>query len=133
MIILEKIVLWLRLWSYQMIILCCGCSCGLFLEKNWVVVGVVVSNCTKIGLMLLLGCVIQSNCGCGCGCGCSLQVDCVVVVVVVDHFSFCTSLIQIQIHSLMIILRLIHQEIFAFLFVILYAFLAFSSTFLSSE
>ena len=81
-IILEKIVLWLRLWSYQMIILCCGCSCGLFLEKNWVVVGVVVSYCTKIGLMLLLGCVIQSNCGCGC----SLQVDCVVVVV--DHFSF---------------------------------------------
>ena len=77
-----------------MIILCCGCSCGLFLEKNWVVVGVVVSNCTKIGLMLLLGCVIQSNCGCGCGCGCSLQVDCVVVVVVVDHFSFCTSLIS---------------------------------------
>ena len=72
-----------------MIILCCGCSCGLFLEKNWVVVGVVVSYCTKIGLMLLLGCVIQSNCGCGC----SLQVDCVVVVVVVDHFSFCTSLI----------------------------------------
>ena len=88
MIILEKIVLWLRLWSYQMIILCSGCSCGLFLEKNWVVVGVVVSYCTKIGLMLLLGCVIQSNCGCGC----SLQVDCVVVVVVVDHFSFCTSL-----------------------------------------
>ena len=94
MIILEKIVLWLRLWSYQMIILCCGCSCGLFLEKNWVVVGVVVSYCTKIGLMLLLGCVIQSNCGCGCGCGCSLQVDCVVVVVVVDHFSFCTSLVK---------------------------------------
>ena len=75
-----------------MIILCCGCSCGLFLEKNWVVVGVVVSYCTKIGLMLLLGCVIQSNCGCGCGC--SLQVDCVVVVVVVDHFSFCTSLAE---------------------------------------
>ena len=91
MIILEKIVLWLRLWSYQMIILCCGCSCGLFLEKNWVVVGVVVSYCTKIGLMLLLGCVIKSNCGCGCGR--SSQVDCVVVVVVVDHFSFCTSLV----------------------------------------
>ena len=77
-----------------MIILCCGCSCGLFLEKNWVVVGVVVSYCTKIGLMLLLGCVIKSNCGCGCGCGRSSQVDCVVVVVVVDHFSFCTSLQQ---------------------------------------
>ena len=90
MIILEKIVLWLRLWSYQMIILCCGCSCGLFLEKNWVVVGVVVSYCTKIVLMLLLGCVIKSNCGCGCGCGRSSQVDCVVVVV--DQFSFCSSL-----------------------------------------
>ena len=96
-IILEKIVLWLRLWSYQMIILCCGCSCGLFLEKNWVVVGVVVSYCTKIGLMLLLGCVIKSNCGCGCGCGRSSQVDCVVVVVVVDQFSFCSSLILIVI------------------------------------
>ena len=87
MIILEKIVLWLRLWSYQMIILCCGCSCGLFLEKNWVVVGVVVSYCTKIGLMLLLGCVIKSNCGCVC----SSQVDCVVV----DQFSFCSSLVDI--------------------------------------
>ena len=75
-----------------MIILCCGCSCGLFLEKNWVVVGVVVSYCTKIGLMLLLGCVIKSNCGCGR----SSQVDCVVVVVVVDQFSFCSSLIQMQ-------------------------------------
>ena len=75
-----------------MIILCCGCSCGLFLEKNWVVVGVVVSYCTKIVLMLLLGCVIKSNCGCGCGR--SSQVDCVVVVVVVDQFSFCSSLTQ---------------------------------------
>ena len=73
-----------------MIILCWGCSCGLFLEKNWVVVGVVVSYCTKIGLMLLLGCVIKSNCGCGCGR--SSQVDCVVVVV--DQFSFCSSLVQ---------------------------------------
>ena len=79
MIILEKIVLWLRLWSYQMIILCCGCSCGLFLEKNWVVVGVVVSYCTKIVLMLLLGCVIKSNCGCGR----FSQVDCVMVEAVV--------------------------------------------------
>ena len=62
--------------------------------KNWVVVEVVVSYCTKkIGLMLLLGCVIKSNCGCCCGCGRSSQVDCVVVVVVVDHFSFCTSLV----------------------------------------
>ena len=83
-----------------MIILCCCCSWGLFLEKNWVVVGVVVSYCTKIGLMLLLGCVIKSNCGCGCGCGRSSQVDCVVVVVVVDQFSFCSSLIQIEIRMI---------------------------------
>ena len=74
-----------------MIILCCGCSCGPFLEKNWVVVEVVESYCTKIGLMLLLGCVIKSNCGCGYGCGHSSHVDCVVVVVV--HFSFCSSLL----------------------------------------
>ena len=71
-----------------MIILSCGCSCGLFPEKNWFVVGVVVSYCTKIVLMLLLGCVIKSNCGCGR----SSQVDCVVVVV--DQFSFCSSLVQ---------------------------------------
>ena len=63
-------------------------GCGLFLERNWVGVGVVVSFCEKIVLMLLLGCVIKSNCGCGCGL--SSQVDCVVVV----QFSFCSSLIQ---------------------------------------
>ena len=55
------------------------------LKKNWVVVGVGVSYCTKIVLMLLLGCVIKSSCGCGR----SSQVDCVVVVV--DQFSFCSS------------------------------------------
>ena len=44
-------------------------GCGLFLERNWVGVGVVVSFCEKIVLMLLLGCVIKSNCGCGCGWG----------------------------------------------------------------
>ena len=71
----------------------CGWCCGDFLEKNWVGVGFVVSYRKKIVLMLLLGCVIWSNCGCGCGCGHSSQVDCVVVVVVVDHFSFCTSLV----------------------------------------
>ena len=72
-IILEKIVLWLRLWSYQMIILCCVCSCGLFLEK--------------IGLLLgLCGLIVEklSICCCwGCGCGHSSQLDCFVVVVVV--------------------------------------------------
>ena len=40
----RKIVLWL--------------GCGVFLEKNWVGVGVVVSYRRKIVLMLLLGCVI---------------------------------------------------------------------------
>ena len=63
-------------------------GCGLFLERNWVGVGVVVSFCEKIVLMLLLGCVIKSNCGFGCGCGHSSQVNCVVVV----QFSFCSSL-----------------------------------------
>ena len=43
-----------------------------------------MSYCKKVGLMLLLGCVIKS----GCGCGHSSQVDCVVVV----QFSFCSSL-----------------------------------------
>ena len=75
-----------------MMILCCGCSCGLFLERNWV--GVVVSFCEKIVVMLLLGCVISSNCGCGCGWGHSSEVDGVVVVVVVVQFSFCSSLHQ---------------------------------------
>ena len=59
-----------------------------------IVVGVVVSFCTKIVLMLLLGCVIESNCGCCCGCGRSSQHDCVVVVAVIDQFSFCSSLIK---------------------------------------
>ena len=40
----EKIGLWL--------------GCGVFPEKNWVGVGVVVSFIKKIVLMLLLGCVI---------------------------------------------------------------------------
>ena len=48
--ILVKIVLGLRWWSYTMKILCCGCSCGLFLENNWVGVGVVVSYCREIGI-----------------------------------------------------------------------------------
>ena len=69
-------------------------GCGVFLKNNWVGVGVVVvvSNCIIIGLMLLLGCVIKSNCGCGR----SSQVCCVVVVVVVVvvQFSFCSSLIR---------------------------------------
>ena len=51
------------------------------LKKNWVGVRVVVSYCKKIVLMLLLGCVIKSNCGCGVGCGHSSQVYCIVVVV----------------------------------------------------
>ena len=67
-------------------------GCGLFLERNWVGVGVVVSFCEKIVLMLLLGCVIRSNCGCGCGWGHSSEVDCVVVVVV--QFWFCSSLMR---------------------------------------
>ena len=66
--------------------------CGVFLEKNWVGVGVVVSYCKNIGLMLLLGCVIKSNCDLGSDCSHSSQVDCVWVVVVVVHFSFCSSL-----------------------------------------
>ena len=68
-------------------------GCGLFLERNWVGVGVVVSFCEKIVLMLLLGCVIRSNCGCGCGWGHSSEVDGVVIVVVVVQFSFCSSLV----------------------------------------
>ena len=59
---------------------------GVFLEKNLVGVGVVVSYCKISGLMLLLGCVIKSNCGCGH----SSQVDCVVVVI---QFSFSSSLV----------------------------------------
>ena len=65
-------------------------GCGLFLERNWVGVGVVVSFCEKIVLMLLLGCVIKSNCGSGCDR--SSQVDCVVVV----QFSFCSSQFHIS-------------------------------------
>ena len=44
----------------------------------------------KIGLMLLLGCVIKSNCDCGH----SSQVICVAVVVEVVQISFCSSLIN---------------------------------------
>ena len=61
-------------------------GCGVFFEKIFIGIGVVVSHCRKNWLMLLLGCVIKSNCGCGCGCGRSSQVDCVVVVVVVVQF-----------------------------------------------
>ena len=62
-------------------------GCGLFFERNWVGVRVVVSCCEKIVLMLLLGCVIRSNCGCGGGH--PSQVGCIIVVV---QFSFCSFL-----------------------------------------
>ena len=62
--------------------LCCDWVVVFSLQKFGLELGL-VSHCRKIGLMLLLGCLIKSNCGCGC----SLQVDCVVVV------SFCSSLI----------------------------------------
>ena len=73
------------------------------LEKHWV--GVVVSYCNKIiGLMLLGGCVIKSNCGCGH----SSQVDCVEVVqfsfwsslILMDTGSFCGNSIQLLVEGL---------------------------------
>ena len=54
-------------------------GCGVFLDINGLRLGLWCLILKKKSvLMLLLGCVIKSNCGCGCDH--SSQVDCVVVV-----------------------------------------------------
>ena len=78
-------------------------GCGLFLERNWVGVGVVVSFCEKIVLMLLLGCVIRSNCGCGCGWGHSSEVDgcgCPILILLIPGVDNLKNLLIIVLHCL---------------------------------
>ena len=66
--------------------LCCGWVVVFSLKNIGLELGLWCLIVTKVVLVLLLGCVIKSNCGCGR----SSLVDCVVVV----QFSFCSSLLK---------------------------------------
>ena len=67
----------------------CGWCCGVFQEKNWVGLGVGVSNCKKNWVGVVVGGCGQLKLGLG---GCCPWFDWVGVVVGGAKTSFCTSL-----------------------------------------